>query len=67
MSSRGKLLKTKGLNCIFSEAEIGKLKIKNRIVVAPMGLFYQDCLHGLDLKPQVIEFYESLARGGGQG
>lgn len=64
MPPRGKLLITKELNLTFSEAEIGKLKIKNRIVVAPMGLFYQDCLDGLELKPQVIEFYESLARGG---
>lgn len=29
-----------------------------------MGLFIQDCLVGKELKPQVIDFYENLARGG---
>lgn len=65
MSLTKQKLQNKGeLNLIFSKAHIGKLNAKNRIVVAPMGLFFQDCLVGIDLKPQVIDFYESLARGG---
>lgn len=58
------LSKKRELKRIFSEGDIGKMKSKNRIVVAPMGLFYQNCLDGLELKPHVIEFYESVARGG---
>ena len=65
--TKQKLQNNKGeLNLIFSKAHIGKLNAKNRIVVAPMGLFWQDCLVGIDLKPQIIDFYESLARGGGR-
>jgi len=54
----------KKLKLLFKEIKIGNLKSKNRIVLPPMGLFFKDCVDGLELKPHVIAFYEAVARGG---
>lgn len=46
---------------LFQPGKIGGLELKNRLVVAPMGMYIGDCRHVSD---RLIDFSVELARGG---
>lgn len=52
------------LKHLFSEGNIGTLKLRNRIVMPPMGIMRKPILVNGQVNPVLVEYYEARARGG---
>ncbi|MEE9202941.1 MAG: FAD-dependent oxidoreductase, partial [Dehalococcoidia bacterium] len=52
------------LKQVFSGIAIGQLKVRNRLVMSPMGMMFDSAYVDGKFSPQVINFYAERARGG---
>ncbi|MDP6510717.1 MAG: FAD-dependent oxidoreductase [Dehalococcoidia bacterium] len=52
------------LKRLFSEISIGRLQVRNRLVMSPMGMMYDTTYVDGKYSPQIVDFYAERARGG---
>jgi len=52
------------LRRLFSPGRIGRVEVRNRTVMSPMGIMLKPTFVNGELNPRLIEFFEARARGG---